>query len=325
MCAGLTKVYPGGIAALRNLTLSIPLGASFGLLGENGAGKSTLVRLLMGFIAPTVGSLTVLGGAPSSVHPRIGYLHERPVFEPRFTGREYLIYLAALSGLDGPAARGRVAALLERVHLASAADRRTGGYSKGMLQRLAIAAALLNGPEFLVLDEPTSGLDPLAQYEMRQLIAALSAQGKTILLCSHYLAEVEALCDTVGILRAGQLVSTGAVADLLYSADMVEIELAGEEPATQVVDRLGLASLAMHATGSRLRIAATTQADVLAALLAAGVSIRSLNPLTESLEDLYVRVASAPPPQIPAGRDGERDSVRAAMAGGSADEREVSR
>jgi ABC-2 type transport system ATP-binding protein len=280
------------VTALRGLTLTIPPGASFGLLGENGAGKSTFVRLLMGFIAPTTGTLTVLGAAPSAAHPRVGYLHERPVFEPRFSGREHLAYLAALSSLRGPAARARIDALLDLVHLTPAAGRRSGGYSKGMLQRLAIAAALLHDPDLLILDEPTSGLDPLAQYDMRQVIATLSAQGKTILLCSHYLAEVEALCDTVGILRSGRLVSAGAVSDLLRSAGMVEIELAGAETAAGVAERLGLAAEILEHGGKHLRIPASSQPAVLSALLAAAVPIRSVNPLTESLEDLYVRVAT---------------------------------
>jgi ABC-2 type transport system ATP-binding protein len=294
VCRLLNKVYPGGVVALRELSLTIPLGASFGLLGENGAGKSTLVHLLMGFIAPTAGTLSVFGTPPTSAHPRVGYLHERPVFEPRFSGREHLSYLAALSGLRGPNARARVESLLDLVHLAPAAERRTGGYSKGMLQRLAIAAALLNDPDLLILDEPTSGLDPLAQYEMRQVIAALTAQRKTILLCSHYLAEVETLCDTVGILRAGRLVSAGTVSELLRSAGTVEIELAGDVPAAAVTERLGLAAEVPDTTGARMRIPAASQSAVLAALLAANVPIRSLNPLTESLEDLYVRVAAGP-------------------------------
>jgi ABC-2 type transport system ATP-binding protein len=262
------------------------------LLGENGAGKSTLVRLLLGFILPTSGTLRVLGEERVRLaHPRVGYLHERPTFEPRFTAREHLSYFAVLAGMRGAVAASRSDELLERVHLTSAASKRTGTYSKGMLQRLAIAQALLTAPDLLILDEPTSGLDPLAQWEMRQIIAALHREGKTIFLCSHYLAEVEALCDTVGILRRGRLVRAGAVADLLGSAESVEIALAGDESAGSVVARLGLASFAVEARDDRLRFPAGEQQRVLAALVAANVPIRSLTPLTSSLEDVYVRLA----------------------------------
>ena len=307
-CAGLTKTYREGTVALRNVTLTVPCGASFALLGENGAGKSTLVRLLLGFIQPTAGSLRVLGEVHAGqAHGRVGYLHERPVFEPRFSGREHLTYLAALSGLRGPAAVSRIGELLERVNLTQAADRRSGTYSKGMLQRLAIAAALLTDPELLILDEPTSGLDPLAQYEMRQIIGGLQREGKTIFLCSHYLAEVEALCESVGILRHGRLVRSGIVADLLTRGDLVEIVLRDGESAEDVVARLGLASLAVEAQENRLRVAASEQATLLAALVAANVPITSLNPVNETLEDLYVRVAGPQRPLAEAISVGERE------------------
>jgi len=309
-CAGLTKTYGEGTTALRNLTLTVQRGASFALLGENGAGKSSFVRLLLGFIQPTAGSLRVLGEAHAGqAHGRVGYLHERPVFEPRFSGREHLTYLAALSGLHGPAAQRRIGDLLERVQLTGAANRRSGGYSKGMLQRLAVAAALLTNPELLILDEPTSGLDPLAQYEMRQLITGLHNEGKTIFLCSHYLAEVEALCESVGILRHGRLVRSGVVTDLLARRDLVEIVLSEDERAEDVVARLGLPSTETDEQGNRLRLAATDQDRVLAALVAANVSIVSLNPVTESLEDLYVRVAGPaqrPPAEAIAAGESER-------------------
>lgn len=300
-CAGLAKTYAEGTVALRGISLTVPHGASFALLGENGAGKSTLVRLLLGFIQPTAGTLRVLGAAHAAqAHGRVGYLHERPVFEPRFSGREHLTYLAALSGLRGAAAQERIDQLLERVQLTGAASRRSGTYSKGMLQRLAIAAALLTDPELLILDEPTSGLDPLAQYEMRQIISGLHHEGKTIFLCSHYLAEVEALCESVGILRHGRLVRSGVVAELLTRGDLVEIVLGEDENAEAALARLELPSLEVEAQGNRLRVAAADQAALLAVLVAAAVPIHSLNPVTETLEDLYVRVAGPQRPPVEA-------------------------
>jgi ABC-2 type transport system ATP-binding protein len=255
----------------------------------------------MGFIRPSGGSVRVFGERRvAQAHPRVGYIPERQVFETRFTGREHLDYLALLSGLDGEMRRARVREVLERVHLTAAADRRSGGYSKGMLQRLAIAQALLTDPDLLILDEPTSGLDPLGQWEVRQIIAALHGQGKTIILCSHYLAEVESLCDTVGILRRGRLVQLGAVADLLRAEETVEIVLAEGTSVAEVAARLALGGEAV-AGGARLRIPQAEQQRVLAALVAAGITLRSLNPVSETLEDVYVRAASAGGgPQAPA-------------------------
>lgn len=293
-CVGLTKVYDWHVVALSDLTLGVAPGMAFGLLGENGAGKSTLVRLLMGFIHPTAGSLRVLGEAQvARAHPRIGYVHERPLFEPRFTGREYLAYCASLAGLWNAEREARIDAVLEQVGLREAARRRTGGYSKGMLQRLAIAQALLADPELLILDEVTSGLDPGSQWEVRSIITDLHHAGKTIFLCSHYLAEVEAICDTVGILRRGRLVRFGTVAELLRTGDSVEIELASDEPARDIAMRCGIAAHITEASGSRLRFAAEAQPAVLAALVAAGVPIRSLNPVSQTLEDVYVRATRA--------------------------------
>ncbi|HEY7781031.1 MAG TPA: ABC transporter ATP-binding protein, partial [Ktedonobacterales bacterium] len=178
-CANLTKRYDDRTIALNGLTLAIPSGTSFGLLGENGAGKSTLVRLVMGFIFPTSGHVRVLGAEPVA-HAHVGYVYERPSFERRFTARRTLTYLAELAGLWGPAGHSRVDEVLDHVGLRAAADRRTETFSKGMLQRLAIAQALLTDPALLILDEPTSGLDPGAQWEVRQTITGLRAQGKTL-------------------------------------------------------------------------------------------------------------------------------------------------
>ena len=290
---GLSKTYPGHVVGIADVTLTIEQGVSFGLLGENGAGKSTLVRLLMGFIRPTSGSVRVLGETRlTRIHQSIGYVHERPTFEARFTGREHLRYLAELSGVPPRECARRVGSVLDLVSLSGAADRRVGGYSKGMSQRLAIAQALLTDPAFLMLDEPTSGLDPLAQWEVRRVIASLHDAGKTILLCSHYLAEVEALCDAVGILRKGRLARSGSVSELRGISQRVEIRLAGGYPASQAVLLCGLATDDVEARDDLLRIPAGEQARVLDALVRAQIPLLSLNPLNRSLEDVYVRVAA---------------------------------
>jgi ABC-2 type transport system ATP-binding protein len=289
-CANLTKVYESGTVALKNLTLSIEQGMSFGLLGENGAGKSTLVRLIMGFIHPTQGELSVLGERKVSLaHPRIGYLHERPYVELRFTGRKYLTYLAQLAGYWGELNTQRVGEVLELVELSTAADKKLSGYSKGMLQRLCIAQALLTEPEFLILDEPTAGLDPYSQWEIRQVIKELRQRGKTLLICSHYLAEIEMLCDTVGILQSGRLIQRGAVKDLIRTPDTVEILLRGDLSANEVVERLQLGAYVLEMERSLLRIRANAQQAVLAALVQAEVPIQALNPQSRTLEEVYIQ------------------------------------
>ncbi len=293
-CVGLSKVYEGHIAALNDLTLTVPRGAAFGLLGENGAGKSTLVRLLLGFLYPTSGLVRVLGEANvARAHPRVGYVHERPLFEPRFTGRQYLRYFAELSGFWGRENAARVQSALEQVGLRAVADRKVGGYSKGMLQRLAIGQALLTDPELLILDEVTSGIDAGSQWELRRMIAELSRQGKTLLLCSHYMAEVEALCDTVAILRKGRLVLSGDVSRLLRQRDLVEITLAGDLHAEEIAAALNLGEQVIEAHENVLRLPAAAQPAVLTALLAANVPIHALNPLTQTLEEVYVRATRA--------------------------------
>jgi ABC-2 type transport system ATP-binding protein len=299
-CTDLTKTYGKRVTALRDLTLNINEGTSFGLLGENGAGKSTLVRIIMGFIYPTAGSIRVLGETQvSRAHLHIGYVHERPIFENRFTGRAYLTYLAQLSGLWDMANTSRISQLLARVNLSEAADRTLGTYSKGMLQRLAIAQAILNEPDLLILDEPTSGLDPRSQWEVRQLLAFLRKEGKTLLICSHYLAEVEALCDTVGILRRGTLLLHGKVDDLVHSQGIVEIALAPNLNAAEIVAHLQLNEQIVETQGNLLRLVDAVQSSVLSALLTADVPIISLNPVSRTLEEVYVSTTGNSETKIP--------------------------
>jgi ABC-2 type transport system ATP-binding protein len=291
-CMGLTKIYQTGVPALNDLTLTIEPGMSFGLMGENGAGKSTLVKLLMGFIFPTKGQLSVLGETVvRRAHSCIGYLHERPYVELRFTARSYLTYLAQLSGYRNVKAQQRVESALEQVDLYVSADERLATYSKGMLQRLSIAQTLLTDPQFLILDEPTNGLDPYSQWQVRQIIAELRKQGKTILICSHYLAEVEMLCDTVGILQHGKLVQSGAVSDLVHTQNAIEIVLKHDCIANDVITQLGIRELVIDAHDNLLRISVESQDRVLATLVATHVQIHSLNPVSQTLEDVYIHTA----------------------------------
>jgi ABC-2 type transport system ATP-binding protein len=299
-CLGLSKAYTGRLPALDDVTLAVARGESFALLGENGAGKSTLVRLLLGFLLPTAGTVRLFGQERLlAAHPRVGYVHEHPLFEARFTGREYLTYLGQVAGSWGRANRARANAVLEQVELLGAASKRVGAYSKGTLQRLAIAAALLSDPDLLILDEPTSGLDPASQYAVRRILGELHARGKTLLICSHYLAEVEQLCTSVAILRRGRVVAQGPVAELTRGDELVEIVLAGEESAADVVSRLGLSDAVRDTSERMLHIPSAAQPPVLAALVGAGIPLRSLHPVARTLEDVYLRAARLQPGREP--------------------------
>lgn len=288
-CVDLTKIYQTGTVALDKMTLTIEPGMSFGLMGENGAGKSTLVKLLMGFIFPTKGRLKVLGETDvRRAHARIGYLHERPYVELRFTARSYLTYMAQLSGYWKVQAKQRVQSALEQVDLSAASDERMSTFSKGMLQRLSIAQTLLTDPQFLILDEPTNGLDPYSQWQVRQIIAGLRKLGKTLLICSHYLTEVEMLCDTVGVMHHGKLVQSGAVCDLVHAQNAVDIILPNNSLAGDIVTQLGILEHIIDANDNYLRIKSESQNSVLAALVAADIQILSLNPVSQTLEDVYI-------------------------------------
>ncbi|MFT3913725.1 MAG: ABC transporter ATP-binding protein [Anaeromyxobacteraceae bacterium] len=211
---GLTKRYAGllgrgGQDALRGLDLAIPGGTAFGLIGPNGAGKTTFVKALLGVVRPTSGTVRLLGGDPEDpkVRARVGYLPERLRLSPAWTPLEILESVARMKGVRlGP---GGALRLLEEVGVAEAARRRTGGFSKGMRQRVGLAAALVGDPELLVLDEPTDGLDPIGRVEVRNLLGRALARGATLLLNSHLLAETERICGRVGILVGGRIVREG--------------------------------------------------------------------------------------------------------------------
>ncbi|MEY2115818.1 MULTISPECIES: ABC transporter ATP-binding protein [Rhodanobacter] len=205
----LTKRY-GALAALDGVSACVPRGQVIGLLGHNGAGKSTLIKLILGLIAPSGGRLEVLGQSPwraYALRRRIGYLPESATFYASLSGRELLDYLARLK----QAPRSQVSALLERVGLAHAADRRIGTYSKGMRQRLGLAQTLLGSPELVLLDEPTTGLDPQASRELYRIVGELRADGRSVLLSSHLLAELEPHIDGALILRQGRLLAAGSL------------------------------------------------------------------------------------------------------------------
>jgi ABC-2 type transport system ATP-binding protein len=292
---GLTKVYRdfwgrSKVHALVCLDLAIEKGEIFGLLGPNGSGKSTTIKLLLGLIFPSAGKAAVLGFAPGTpaVNQRIGYLPEESYLHRFLTGEETVDFYGRLFGLPRQERRRRTAELLDLVGLDRRARvRQLREYSKGMSRRIGLAQALVNDPELLLLDEPTSGLDPIGTREMKDLILHLKARGKTILLSSHLLADVQDVCDRIGILDRGRLKELGRVKDLLLVRDVFQLQATG--------------------------VTAQAREAILAAVRGAGAEVLSAEHPTTTLEELFLRVVRAdaaptPPATRRAGATGAKDA-----------------
>ena len=301
--SGLSKTYGRRrpVRALEPLDLRVEAGETFGLLGPNGAGKTTLVKLLLGLAHPTAGTATLFGQsirAPEARRP-VGYLPEGHRFPPFLTARETLDLFARMSGLDAARRHAKAAELLDLVRLAGVADRHVGTFSKGMLQRLGIAQALMNDPRLVFLDEPTDGVDPVGRREIRSLIERLRDDGVTVFLNSHLLSEVERICTRVAILKDGSLVRMGTVDELTWQGRAWRLVSSALSPATR--DALGDALViddATHTDGLvRSHLTLPDRPALNAALdrlRADGVEVESLEPARQSLEDLFVEVVSAP-------------------------------
>lgn len=230
----LTKDFPlpergRYLRAVDNLSLRIPENSVFGLLGPNGSGKSTTIRMLLGLSEPSRGEIEIFGGSPKSpeIRRRIGYLPDAPYYHKFLTGRELVRFFGKLIGIPKDLRESRAVELLERFGLGDAMDRKLGSYSKGMLQRLGFAQALIGDPDILVLDEPTAGVDPVGAAEVGDFVRELKLHGKTVLLCSHLLTQVQDLCDSVGILNKGRLLTCGRMEELLRSDDPDRIAFEG--------------------------------------------------------------------------------------------------
>ena len=296
--SALTKDYRAGFwrnrspRALDRLDLAIEPGEIFGLIGPNGAGKTTTLKLLLRFIFPTSGHASVLGRPVSDLHShaRLGYLPENPSFYDHLTAMEFMQYAGWLAGLDSKTRRLRAGEMLDRVGLTEAAGRPLRKFSKGMVQRLGIAQALVHDPELLILDEPMSGLDPLGRRQVRDLILDLRRQGKTVLFSTHILADAETLCDRVAILDRGRIRGLGSLRQILGSASSAT-ELILEDPEPAVLDALARFTRAAVRTGDRVRLeisAASDMAAVLRTALDSRARIVALNPVKMSLEDYFV-------------------------------------
>jgi len=299
----LTKDYEVGfwrkrkVRALNGLSLTVNQGEIFGFLGANGAGKTTTLKLLMRLIFPSEGSARILGHdiADVSMHRRIGYLPENPYFYDYLTALEFLNFCGQIFGFPKVDRRNRAKELLSRVKLdESKWNTQLRKFSKGMLQRVGLAQALVNGPEVVFLDEPMSGLDPIGRREVRDLIAALRQEGKTVFMCSHILSDIEVLCDRVAILRSGRLAHVGYLDELrqqVAGRNLVEVVVSGIDEATLRPHLPGGNNFLVASTpaGLRIELADERHVDaVIVALRKAGGKLVSVQPLRQSLEDLFL-------------------------------------
>ncbi len=291
---GLTKRF-GEFTAVDSLSFRVPRGSIFGFLGPNGAGKTTTLGMLLGLIPIDSGSAKVLGfdvrAQLSQALERTGALVERPAFYPYLSGRRNLSLLARISGITDHA---RIERALEEVDLGERANAKFGSYSTGMKQRLGIAAALIRQPELIILDEPTSGLDPAGQLEIRNLVRDLAQAGRTILLSSHLLNEVQQVCTHVAIIDRGKLVETGPLAQLLATEDVIEIQVIGQ--AEQAAERLRQLADVQNVTlldGHLIVDApAAHAASINRALIEAGFDVSSLQARESQLEERFLDLTS---------------------------------
>lgn len=280
---GLTKRY-GGLTAVQDLDLTVRTGEVYGFLGPNGAGKTTTLRMLLGLVRPTAGTVRLLGrplGAGQLAE--VGALIEGPAFYPYLSGRENLRVLARYAG----APADRVPLVLDLVDLAARAGDRYAGYSLGMKQRLGVAAALLKDPRLLILDEPTNGLDPAGTADMRRLIRRLGAAGCTVLLSSHLLGEVEQVCDRVGVVSQGRLVAEGSVADLRGTVGLRVLAEPLDGAAERARELVGADRVRVVDGALELAVEPDRAAWLNTELVRAGVAVRELRPRERDLEQVF--------------------------------------
>jgi ABC-2 type transport system ATP-binding protein len=288
---GFWRKHP--VRALDSLNLRVERAEVFGFLGPNGAGKTTTLKLLMHLIRPTSGCVRILGQPLDSVrvHERIGYLPENPYFYDYLTAEELLLYVGRLFGLKQPDLGKRVARMLERVGLTGSGKTQLRKFSKGMIQRIGIAQAIINEPEVVFLDEPMSGLDPIGRREVRQVIASLKDQGVTVFFSSHILPDVETLCSRVAIMNKGKLLETGALEDILkVKIEGHEIILTHLNP--DVTDGFRTLCDEVIDMGDRIHLRAGSQQQLESSLAYAfshGAKLISVNPIRASLEEYFFR------------------------------------
>ena len=295
----LSKIFRVGfwgkrVTAVEGLNLEVRPGEVFGFLGPNGAGKTTTLKMLMGLIYPTSGRARLFGRdlCDPQTKARLGFLPESPYFYDYLTSREFLGFYGHLFGLWGAVLDKRIDDLLELVGMTHAKDLQLRKFSKGMLQRVGVAQALINDPELVVLDEPMSGLDPIGRKEVRDLILRLKESGKTVLFSSHILHDAEVLCDRVAMILKGRLVACGRVTDLLDQGPSHQVELVVDRLTPEGLDHLRPLTDKVVMQGDLMLIVLKSQQQVGGALeiiRAAKARLVSLNPQKGSLEDLFIR------------------------------------
>jgi ABC-type multidrug transport system ATPase subunit len=287
----LTKRYGERIVAVDRLAMRVPRGEVYGFLGPNGAGKTTTLRMLLGLVRPTSGSALVLGAAPGSPASlaRVGALIETPTFYPFLSGRDNLRVLSRHAGTP----ESRIDVVLEEVDLATRASDSFGTYSLGMKQRLGIAAALLKDPELLILDEPTNGMDPAGMAEMRDFIRRLGRGRRTVLLSSHLMAEVEQICDRVGVISKGRIVGEGTV-DELRGRESLWVRAEPLDDAERVLRTVrGIEEFARIDGGLRIAADPTAAPAINRALVEAGIAVGELRPERASLEKVFLELTES--------------------------------
>jgi len=277
---------------LHGVTFQVYQGEIFGFVGPNGAGKTTTLKILMGLIRSTEGSASILGCdvAESEFRDRIGFLPENPYFYPFLTAREILDFYARLCGVDSRQRAARISELLEVVNLSYAADARLRTYSKGMLQRVGVAQALINEPEVVFLDEPMSGLDPIGRKEIRDVILSLRAAGKTVFMTTHILHDVEMICDRVAIIVKGAIRHQGRIEDFLPDATVSTDVVLSRLPAETAAELEEKFSVEMRGLGERVELTLPEKRvrDVLELALASGADVISVTPHRSSLEEVFL-------------------------------------
>jgi ABC-2 type transport system ATP-binding protein len=287
----LTKRYGDRIVAVDRLEMRVPRGQVYGFLGPNAAGKTTTLRMLLGLVRPTAGTAFVLGappGSPASL-ARLGALIETPAFYPFLSGRDNLRVLARYAGSP----ERRIDVVLDEVDLAARASDHFGTYSLGMKQRLGIAAALLKDPELLILDEPTNGMDPAGMAEMRSFIRGLGRGRRTVLLSSHLMAEVEQICDRVGVISRGRLVGEGTV-DELRGRESLWVRAEPLDEAERVLGSIrGIEQVARSDGGLRIAADPAAAPEINRALVEAGIAVGELRPERASLEKVFLELTES--------------------------------
>jgi ABC-2 type transport system ATP-binding protein len=310
----LDKVYKSydGIPVLRGVTLRVPQGIVYGVLGPHGAGKTTLISIMIGFLRPDRGVVRIFGSDNlQQADGHVGYVPERLRYHARYTVREYLWYLGRFSGLSGAVLRQRVNAEIGAFDLTGVADQPMSALSRGMLQRVGLAQALLSEPDLLLIDEPTAGLDPEGQRDIIEMLAAVRQRGPTILMTTHFLDEADLLCDRIGILHGGRIVAEAETHTLHKPASSILITVADLPPATE--SALTALSPAVQCNRREITLAPNTpelQAQVLRLLLDHGITIFTLAPRRHPIEEFYLETVRGD-----AKRDGSSDAPPPGLSG----------